>query len=168
MEDEKPSPFVDLVAGGVWLALAIGIMVGAWTMDRLAHLKIPIFTVPGLVPGLLGAAIAMASIVLIVRSLRAGALAGAHWPSVDLREHWRLIAVLVLCLSYAIGLIGHGLPFWLASAIFVAVFIFVFQFAERRREGTLPRGVLVAVTTGLISGLVIHYAFQDLFLVRLP
>ena len=168
MEDEKPSPFVDLVAGGFWLALAIAIMVGAWTMDRLAHLKIPIFTVPGLVPGLLGAAIAMASLVLIVRSLRAGALAGAHWPSVKLAEHWRLIAVLVLCLSYAIGLIGHGLPFWLASAIFVAVFIFVFQFTERRRDGTLPRGVLVAVTTGLISGLVIHYAFQDLFLVRLP
>ena len=168
MEDEKPSPFVDLVAGGVWLALAIAIMVGAWTMDRLAHLKIPIFTVPGLVPGLLGAAIAMASIVLIVRALRSGALAGAVWPSINLAEHWRLIAVLVLCLSYAIGLIGHGLPFWLASAIFVAVFIFVFQFTERRRDGTLPRGLLVAVSTGLISGLVIHYAFQDLFLVRLP
>lgn len=168
MEDEKPSPFVDLVAGGVWLALAIAIMVGAWTMDRLVHLKIPIFTVPGLVPGLLGAAIAMASIVLIVRALRSGALAGAVWPSINLSEHWRLIAVLVLCLSYAIGLIGHGLPFWLASAIFVAVFIFVFQFTERRRDGTLPRGLLVAVSTGLISGLVIHYAFQDLFLVRLP
>lgn len=168
MEDEKPSPFVDLVAGGFWLALAIAIMVGAWTMDRLAHLKIPIFTVPGLVPGLLGAAIAMASIILIVRALRAGALAGAHWPSINLGEYWRLIAVLVLCLGYAIGLIGHGLPFWLASAIFVAVFIFTFQFAERRRERTLPRGALVAVTVGLVSGLVIHYAFQDLFLVRLP
>ena len=28
MEDEKPSPFVDLIAGGFWLALAIAIMVG--------------------------------------------------------------------------------------------------------------------------------------------
>jgi hypothetical protein len=168
MEDEKPSPFVDLIAGGAWLALAIAIMVAAWTMDRLQHLKIPIFTVPGLVPGLLGAAIGLASIVLIVRSLRAGALAGAHWPSINFREHWRLIAVLILCLGYAIGLIGHGLPFWLGSAIFVAAFIFTFQFADRRREGTLPRGALVAVTVGLVSALVIHYAFQDLFLVRLP
>jgi hypothetical protein len=120
------------------------------------------------VPGLLGIAIGLASVILIVRALKAGALTDIHWPKIHLAEHWRLIAVLVLCLCYAVGLVAHGLPFWLASAIFVAVFIFVFQFAERRREGALPRGILVAVTVGLVSGLVIHYVFQDLFLVRLP
>lgn len=168
MEDEKPSAFADLVTGLAWFLVASSIIIGAWQMDRLKHLQATLYTIPGLVPGLLGAAIALASGALVIRALRAGALADPRWPSVRLGEHWRLIAVLVLCLGYAIGLVGHGLPFWLASAIFVAVFIFIFQFADRRREGTLPRGILVAVTTGVVSGLVIHYAFQDLFLVRLP
>jgi hypothetical protein len=168
MEDEKPSPFTDLVTGAAWLLLAIAIFAGAWQMDRLTHLQATTYTVPGLVPGLLGTAIGLVSVILMARAVRAGALAGARWPRFDLREHWRLIAVLVLCLGYAIGLVAHGLPFWLGSAIFTAVFIFVFQFAERRRAGTLPRGALVAVAVGLVSALVIHYVFQDLFLVRLP
>jgi hypothetical protein len=168
MEDEKPSPFIDLVTGIFWLLLAISIIVAAWQMDRLTHLQTTIYTIPGLMPGLLGGVIAIASTTLILRALRAGALAQARWPSVDLADHWRLIAVLVLCLVYAVGMVGHGVIFWLASAIFVAVFVFTFQFPDRRRDGTLLRGALVAGTVGLISGLVIHYAFQDLFLVRLP
>jgi len=168
MEDEKPSAFVDLVAGAAWLLLAISIVIGAWQMDRLTHLQTTIYTIPGLMPGLLGGVIAIASMALIARSLRAGALAQAQWPSIRIADHWRLIAVMTLCLVYAIGMVGHGVKFWLASAIFVAVFIFTFQFPDRRRDGTLLRGALVAVTVGLISGLVIHYAFQDLFLVRLP
>jgi hypothetical protein len=117
---------------------------------------------------LLGAAIGLTSVILMVRAVRAGALAEARWPRIDFREHWRLIAVLVLCLGYAIGLVGRGVPFWLGSAIFIAIFIFVFQFAERRRARTVPRGILFAVTVGVVAALTIHYVFQDLFLVRLP
>jgi hypothetical protein len=168
MEDEKSSPFADFVTGAVWLALAIGIVVGAWHMDRLEHLQATIYTMPGSVPGLLGAMIGLMAILLMVRSVRAGALVGVRWKAPRLADHWRLVAVLVLCLGFAIGLVGHGLPFWLAAAIFVAVFVFVFQFAERRRAGELLRGAGFCIVLGLISGLVIHYTFQDLFLVRLP
>lgn len=168
MEDEKPSPFADLLTGAVWLALAAAIVTGAWQMDRLSHLQASIYTAPGLVPGLLGCSIGFMAILLMARGARAGAFAQAAWPRVRLTDHWRLIAILVLSLTYAIGLIGHGLPFWLASALYVAAAVFVFQFADRRRNGTLIRGGIFAVVFGLVSGLVIHYAFQDLFLVRLP
>ncbi len=168
MEDEKPSPFTDLVTGAGFLALAAAIMIGAWQMDRLQHLQASVYTMPGLVPGLLGGSIGFMAILLMARALRSGSLAQAAWPKVRLSDHWRLIAILALSLIYAIGLIGRGLPFWLASALYVAVTVFVFQFADRRRNGTLVRGVIFAVAFGLISGLVIHYAFQDLFLVRLP
>ena len=69
-----------------------------------------------------------------------------------------------LCL----GLVGRGLPFWLAAALFVAVFVFIFQFEERRQAGTILRGAAFAAVYGLIVGLAIHYLFQDVFLVRLP
>lgn len=168
MEDKKPSPFVDLLAGAVWLALAAAIVIGAWRMDRFQHLQASIYTAPGLVPALLGGSIGFMALLLMARSIRAGALAQAAWPKVRLADHWRLIAILALSLVYAIGLIGRGPPFWLASAIYVALTVFVFQFADRRRNGTLLRGATVAMVFGIISGLIIHYSFQDLFLVRLP
>jgi hypothetical protein len=168
MEDEKPSPFTDLVTGAVWLALAAAIVIGAWQMDRFQHLQASIYMAPGLVPALLGGSIGLMAILLMLRAVRAGALAQAAWPKMRLADHWRLIAILVLSLVYAIGLIGRGSPFWLASALYVTATVFVFQFADRQRNGTLIRSGMTAIVFGLISGLVIHYAFQDLFLVRLP
>jgi hypothetical protein len=168
MEEQKPSPFADLVAGAVFLAVAVAIIVGAWQMDRLQHLQASIYTAPGLVPGLLGGSIGFMAILLMVRAVRAGALAQAAWPRVRLAEHWRLIAILVLSLTYAIGFIGRGSPFWLASALYLTATVFIFQFADRRRNGTLLRGAAFAIAFGIVSGLVIHYSFQDLFLVRLP
>ena len=123
-------------------------------------------------PGLLGAAIGLMAIILMLRALRAGALAQAHWPDRSTSRRRSHLApdrlTLVLGLIFAIGLVGHGLPFWLAAAIFIAVFVIVFQFEDRARSGTLPRGIAFAVFFGVVSGLVIHYGFQDVFLVRVP
>jgi hypothetical protein len=168
MEDEKPTPFADLISGLAWLAIAIAIVIGSWQMDRLAHLKVSIYTVPGLVPGILGIAIALFAIALVVRALRAGAVAGAALPSVRIADHWRLITALVLGLFFAIAIVGSGIPFWIGAAAFIAVAVFVFQFPERRLGGTLVRGALIAVAHGVISGYAIQFVFQELFLVRLP
>ena len=168
MDEEKPSPFADLLTGAAWLALAAAIVVASWRMDRLPHLGATLYTIPGLVPGLLGAAIGLMATILMVRAIRGGALAQAHVPQVDIAAHWRLIVTLVLGLGFTIGLVGHGLPFWLAAALFIAVFVIVFQFEERRRSGTLARGLAVAALFGVVSGLAIHYGFQDVFLVRVP
>ena len=119
-------------------------------------------------PGLLGAAIGLMALLLVARALRAGALAGAHMPRIAIAAHWRLIVTLALGLTFALGLVGHGLPFWLASTIYIAVFVFIFQFVDRRANGTLLRGAAFAVFYGAVSGLVIHYGFQDIFLVRVP
>jgi hypothetical protein len=168
MENEKPSPFADLISGCVWVALAVGIMILSWKMDRLAHLQASIYTAPGVVPALLGFALAIMGLLLILRSVRAGAIAEAHLPSLSFRENWRILIALALCLTFAIGLVGSGLPFWLAAAIFIAAFVFVYQFEDRKAAGTLARGAAFAAIFGLICGGSIHYVFQDLFLVRLP
>ena len=168
MEEDKPSAFADLISGSVWLALAIAIMIGSWTMDRLVHLKAPVYTAPGIVPGLLGLALAIMGGLLILRAIRGGALAERTMPSFSFGEHWRLLSAIVLCFIYALGLLGSGMPFWLATAIFIAVFVFGFQFEDRRPAGTLLRGAAFAALFGLICGGVIHYVFQELFLVRLP
>jgi hypothetical protein len=168
MDDKKPSACADFVSGLVWFGLALAIVIGSRPMDRLEHLKVSAYTAPGVVPGLLGLALLIMALLLILRSLRAGALSEAKLPSFSLVEHWRLLIALALCLFFALGMLGSGLPFWLAAAIFIAAFVFVFQFEDRQRAGSLLRGAALSVTFGLICGAAIHFVFQDLFLVRLP
>ena len=168
MEEDKPSPLADFVAGAAWFAIAVAIAIGGWQMDRLQHLKISIYTVPGLVPGMLGIAMALMAILLMTRAARAGAFVDVALPQVRLADHWRLITGLTLSLVFAIGLVGRGLPFWLAAAIFVTLFVLIYQYGDRKAAGTLGRGAALAVVVGVVSGLVIHYMFQDVFLVRLP
>lgn len=168
MTDDNPKPFADFVSGIVWLLLAIGIVTVSWRMDRLEHLQVSVYSAPGLLTGVLGIAIAIMGAILMLRSLRAGALYQIELPRFKLREQWRILSGGALCLVFAGWVVGSGVPFWLAAALFIAIFVFVFQFEDRRNNDTLPRGALFAAIYGLICGVVIQYVFQELFLVRLP
>lgn len=167
-QDDKPSPRADLWAGVFWILFGLAIVWGSWAMDRLAHLQVTIYTIPGLLPGILGASIAFMGVILASRAIRAGALALRQRRSFIPSQHWRLAVSLGWSLIYAGALIKSLLPFWLATAIYIAVFVVIFQYEERRAKGQLARGILIAVVHGLLSGLIIQYVFEDLFLVRLP
>jgi hypothetical protein len=165
--ERRPSPFADLISAIVWLAVAVAIIGLSWRMDRLAHLQISIYATPGFVPAVLGAALALMAVVLFVRALRQGAFANSRWPALEVRRHWRLMVALGLSLAFAAGVVGSGVPFWLAAAIYTAAFVFIFRTADGGRETTL-RTAAIAVGYGAVSGVVIHYVFQEFFLVRLP
>jgi len=68
--------------------------------------------------------------------------------------------VLVLCLGYAVGLVGR-VPFWLATFVFVSAFIAVFEYPSRRRMAAAP-------LYGIATALAVTYLFESVFLVRLP
>jgi hypothetical protein len=78
--------------------------------------------------------------------------------------------VLGLCLTFGVVLVGHGLPFWLAAAIFVTVAILSLQAKQRRSSGQKLslRMIITAAAVGVGAGLAITAVFQELFLVRLP
>jgi len=162
------SPRSDFRSGLVWTALGLAILYGSWTMDRLVHLNVSPYTVPGLVPGVLGACIAFMGAILTFRALRQGALTAPPTAGISWLEHGRFFISLTLCLLFGLVLMGHGLPFWLAAALYVAGFVALFQWPERQEKGQLGRGILFAIAFGLITGLVIHHVFEDLFLVRMP
>ncbi|WP_423455159.1 hypothetical protein [Ottowia sp. VDI28] len=76
----------------------------------------------------------------------------------------------VLCIGYGVVLVGHGLPFWLASSIYVTASILVFQrispnLAERRLD---LNSVTKALVIGVLSSIVTWLIFEEVFLVRLP
>ena len=74
-----------------------------------------------------------------------------------------------LMLFYALALVGTGLPFWLATTLFVMVFIGVL---DRERQEALGRGMaqqwMRAGGYGLVWGAVVSWSFEYIFLVRLP
>ena len=154
----------DLWTGVVLLALALATIAGAWTMDRLEVRRIHPLSVPGLVPGLLGVALAICAVVVIAGAGRRGLgnpLAGAERGPAA-----RLAACLALTLAYPLVLIG-AMPFWLATALFVGAFVALFEWEPRPPSGH-ARALAIAAVMGLVAGLATAYAFQELFLVRLP
>jgi hypothetical protein len=84
-EGKAPSARSDLIGGVGWIALGIAIIVGSLAMDRLERFGATLYTAPGLVPGILGAAIVLLGLLLIVRAMRHGAVAGfrAAWRPTD-------------------------------------------------------------------------------------
>lgn len=156
----------DRWGGFFWILLGGAIAAESWNMDRLEKLSINPWSAPGLMPGVLGALMVVFGLFLLFRS----------FTLKDLQERKtgtsavRILLALALCIGYAAGLLGRGLPFWLTSAAFLFVAIFAFRWLDREAEAR--HGVrqltfssaLIAVGAALAIGLL----FEQVFLVRLP
>lgn len=159
----------DDVAGGLlWGALGTAILVASWRMDRLEAQDINPYTVPGLVPGLLGAAMIFFAAVMAVRGLRRGGLrAPGAAAGIASAAYGRLAVVLVLCAGFVALLLGR-MPFWAAASLFVTLSIGVLRWRELRAQGRLGRGLAQALVIGLCAGAAVTLVFERIFLVRLP
>lgn len=163
----------DLITALVLIALGAAMLVGGYTMDRLEVRQIHPGSIPGLVPMMLGAALAVAAVLLLLRSVRRlGETAAVNAASPDDDEPERLsrahlALALVLTLGYAIGLVGQ-IPYEIATGIFVFLFIALFEWeaqaTAKRRLIRLGTALLQAVLVAGIVGVV----FEQAFLVRLP
>lgn len=158
----------DVVDGLSWFVLGAAILIGSWRMDRLEQQGINPYTVPGLVPGLLGFAMALFALVMILRGARQGGFRRGARSNVGTLDRGRVATVIGLCVAFAAGLVGHGPPFWLAAAIFVAVAIFVLRLAEFRADGRVLQGLATAIAIGLGAGIIVTLVFERFFFVRLP
>jgi hypothetical protein len=165
------SPRRDLQGGVVWTALGCVIVTLSWQMDRMTQQGATLHTAPGLWPGIVGTLLAVLGGVLVLRSWRRAQMIG--WDSATAddtdyapRSSFALAAAMFFV--YALLLVGRGLPFWLATALFVATFVFLFQYVQRRTAGNVARGFVVALACGVITAVVVTLLFEQLFYVRLP
>jgi putative tricarboxylic transport membrane protein len=159
----------DFLSAFGWMGLGIAILIGSVIMDRLEKQDINPYTIPGLLPGLLGIAMTILGALLAARSWRPYLLARSSVGngSDHRADRKRLLLVLGLCLGFGTILVGHGLPFWLAAAIFVTTAILSLQHRSADQSSILRRSV-IAAAIGLGAGFAITIIFQELFLVRLP
>ena len=169
--EDTASLRTDFLSAIGWMGLGIAILIGSVIMDRLDKQGINPYTIPGLLPGLLGIAMTILGALLAARSWRPHLLAStANSAPADRAERKRLLLVLGLCLTFGVVLVGHGLPFWLAAAIFVSTAILSLQYQQRKSSGRKlsARMVVTAAAIGLGAGIIITIVFQEIFLVRLP
>jgi hypothetical protein len=161
-------PRDDVIGGLLWMLFGMVILVASWRMDRLEAQDINPYTIPGLVPGLLGLGMMFFAALMLARGWRNGGLQATS-PALDEAKtaYGRLALALALCVGYAVVLLGR-VPFWLAASLFVSVSIFVLRFGELRARAQLVRGAITAVVIGIGSGALITTVFEKIFLVRLP
>lgn len=158
----------DLRGGAGWVGFGLLILIGSWRMERFESMGAQLYAMPGFVPGLLGGTLVLLGLVLMLRGWtrrRHEAQIAAQIAPHDAAPliNRRIAATLVLTLGYAVLLIGR-LPFWLATALFVAGFVALFAPPEQPRA----RRAVVALLAGAITSAVVTWVFQFVFLVRLP
>jgi hypothetical protein len=165
-DGEPASPRADLADAAGWLLLGVAVLAASLAMDRLGDQDVPPFAAPGLLPGLLGIGLVLLGAVLLTRSLRQGrAVAVTTAPGQQLG---RAALAIALCVLFGAVLVGHGLPFWLAAAVFVTVAILLLQRGQPHERRFDIGNILVAAAIGLGTGAVVTVLFQQVFLVRLP
>ncbi len=168
------APRTDLRGAFVWIAVGAIVVFESWRMDRLTQQGAELFTAPGLWPGVIGLMLVLLGGILAWRSLTRARIAGWHAAEEDdtvyaPKSQFALAAAMFF--AYALLLVGHGLPFWLGTALFVTVYVFVFRRADRQsggRTGTARGDLILALTCGIATAVVVSLVFEKLFFVRLP
>jgi putative tricarboxylic transport membrane protein len=159
----------DLVTSIVLLALGLATMVESWRMPRFEDVGADVWSSPGVVPGLLGAALSLMALILLLRSV-AALRRPAGGPGGDGAGEggWGRAALAVgLCLVYAVGLVGR-VPFWLATFLFAFAFVTAFDLLAAGPRPPVARIVLVAALVAAATAVAVPAVFQSVFLVRLP
>jgi hypothetical protein len=158
----------DLWTGAVLTLLGLVTAAESWRMPRLEERGIDPWTAPGIVPGVLGAMLALLGIVMVRRAL--GEIRqDPGRPPVRIfgwaEGRRRFLVALALNLVYALLLVGR-MPYWAATALYVFTFMAAFGL-EPSRPGAAKRALLfAAITAAATAGIVT--LFETLFLVRLP
>ena len=169
---EQPTPArTDLWIAAVFFVFGSAAAWLAFLMPTYTDQKGEIYTAPGLVPGFYGVVIVLLSIWLAVRAVRQGALRAEREQGLASEpkgtSDLRLLLAAGLGLFFVVGLIGR-VPFWLASATFVAMFTILFEWQPDQPWLHRTRRVGEAIALGLATGVAVTLVFEKVFYVRLP
>ncbi|MET0445402.1 MAG: tripartite tricarboxylate transporter TctB family protein [Pseudorhodoplanes sp.] len=172
----------DRIGGLIWIALGAAIVYGSWAMDRLTSLQIHPATAPGLVPGLLGAGIAILGAILLFRRERSstgdfGAASDAQKSELSTEPEegaeesvaWKRMGLSwLLCITYGAVLLGHGLPYWILTAAFLLLHIVLIDDTDDVPAKFDVRRAVTAAIVAIFFSTAVALVFEKIFLVRLP
>jgi Tripartite tricarboxylate transporter TctB family len=153
----------DIWGGVGWVSFGLVILVEALRMDRFTSMGATIYTMPGFVPGMIGVVVMVLGTVLTLRGWRRLKDATSPDGPPEPILNGRIAITILLTLVYAGGLIGR-VPFWLATALFVGAFTWLFAPTDQ----AVQRRLIGCILAGVLTSAVVSIVFQEVFLVRLP
>jgi hypothetical protein len=167
----------DFLTGLAFVALGIATVVESLRMPAFTEVGAESYTAPGIVPGLLGAALTLLGALLSLRaataprpalSLRAATAPRPAQEGEGADHAWpRIGAAFALCMVYA-GVLVSRIPFQLATFVFILAFILTFELWDGHLRSRWLRQTIVAVGLAALISFGISYVFRAIFLIRLP
>jgi putative tricarboxylic transport membrane protein len=165
-------PKADFVVSILLMLFSLWIIAHALKMPRFEDVGANPFSVPGIVPGVLGTVVFLLSLTIFIRSLRQqgfrlgigrAALAGfGKAPGTR-----RMLLTTVLCVVYGLAMVGR-LNYYLATFVFVMGFLLIFQYRAAAAGSARGRLLLTALVQAALTAAIVGAVFRYLFLVDLP
>lgn len=167
LSDDARSDRTDFWTGLVLAAVGLAAAIGSWRMPRLEERGINPLTVPGIVPGILGAALFVLGLMLALRRydpkrgrIGLNAIIGSGGERVSLGIAFGLNVI------FGLVLIGN-IPFWLATFVYMGAFMAIFGLARVDPAVRRKRIALILAVSSVMTAAIV-YLFGTLFFVRLP
>jgi putative tricarboxylic transport membrane protein len=165
-------PKADFVTSIVLMAFGIWVVVHSIQMPRFENLEANPFSVPGIVPGLLGVVISVLSLVVFLRSLkhkghRVGINATVMRNFIKDASMQRMAVTILVCSVYGLGMIGR-INYYAATFLFVLAFLLLFQYRQSQKDRAQGKLIAVSVLQAVLTAGAVGAVFRYLFLVQLP
>jgi hypothetical protein len=168
--NEQNMPKADFYTSIVLTAFGAVVLVMSIQMPSMTEQSHNPYAAPGIVPGLLGAVIALLGGVMFIRSIRKGgtrkitgeAISRAFRDDTTLR----MGKTILLCVAYAL-LLGK-LPFTPLTAFFVLIFVLFFEYDRKETFRSQGKKGIIAALLAVSTAAAVYVVFFYLFLVNLP
>lgn len=170
--EQRTMAKADFVTSIFLMLFGVGVLYEAINMPRYEGQGVNPYSVPGIVPGFLGAIVATLGLILFIRSLvRGGHRLGISGESIrsflTSETTKRFAMTIIIAVIYALIVLGT-MPYEAATALFVFVFIAFFEYDRTQPLNAQWRRIGIAALMAVIVALVVGYVFRSLFLVNLP
>lgn len=165
-------PRADFVVSILLMCFGIWVIVHSLQMPRFQDLGANPFSVPGIVPGILGTIIFLLSLTVFIRSVRRkGHRLGINRQTLDgvFRDPsmQRMLLTTIICAIYGLVMIGN-MNYYLATFVFVMFFLLLFQYHPSERLVAHRKLLLSSLVQAILTAGIVGAVFRYLFLVDLP
>jgi hypothetical protein len=170
--EEKNMPKADFVTAIGLSLFGLAIIIRSLQMPRFASVGANPYSVPGIVPGLLGVVLATLGLMLLVRSIRRkGYRLGLNVETI--RGYFsdastkRFLIALFLSVIYG-AFILKRMPYALATGLYVFAFVLIFEYRPGEDLFSQKRTLFFSFLEALLVSAGVTLVFRYLFLVDLP
>lgn len=169
---QKNMAKADFATSIVLLLFGTAILIMSIHMPRFEGLGVNPYSVPGIVPGLLGLILLILSLVLLIRSIvRKGYRLGLS--SEIIKQYFtdpstrNFLLALMLSLVYGVFLLTR-IPYSLATGLYILFFILIFEYRPKENMSSQKKTILYSLVEAIFVSAGVTLVFRYLFLVDLP